>query len=156
MGKRDYYNDPSAPPVNSLVVAVTVVVRDDTGAVLLIQRSDNGYWAAPGGAQDFGESVSEAAVREVREETGLDVKVTGFSGVFSDPKHVIAYDDGEVRQEFALCLHASPIGGALQTSDESTHVEWVAPERLSELAIHPSMLRRISHAVEHPDSVHVD
>ena len=156
MGKRDFYSDPEAPAVNSLVVAVTVIVRNVDGEVLLIQRSDNGYWAAPGGAQDFGETVSQAAVREVREETGLDVHITGFSGVYSDPGHVIAYDDGEVRQEFALCLHASPVAGALRTSDESTRVEWVAPERLGELAIHPSMLRRITFAIEHADAVHID
>lgn len=51
MPKRDYYDDPAAPPANSLVVAVTAVVLDDIGRVLLIQRTDNDLWAIPGGAR---------------------------------------------------------------------------------------------------------
>lgn len=148
MPKRDYYNDPAAPPANSIVVAVTVIVRDDAGDVLLIERTDNGFWAAPGGAQDIGERVVDAAVREVREETGLDVEVTGISGIYSDPAHVIAYDDGEVRQEFSICFHARPIGGELRTSSESKRVQWVRPDELSRLNIHPSMLLRLQHAIE--------
>ena len=61
----------------------------------------------------------EAARREVREETGVDVEITGLSGIYSDPRHVIAYDDGEVRQEFSLCFHATPVGGELRSSSES-------------------------------------
>ncbi len=119
MSKTDYLNDPNAPKPNSLVVAVGAVVKDAEGRLLLIRRSDNGFWALPGGAQDLGESVSQAVVREVEEETGILVEVTGISGVYSDPGHVIAYDDGEVRQEFFLCFHAEPIGGEIRTSDES-------------------------------------
>jgi 8-oxo-dGTP pyrophosphatase MutT (NUDIX family) len=55
--------------------------------------------------------VVEAARREVREETGIEVEITGLSGIYSDPRHVIAYDNGEVRQEFSLCFHAKPVGG---------------------------------------------
>ena len=101
MPKRDYYDDPAAPKANSIVVAVTAAVRNPRGELLLIERTDNGLWALPGGAQDLGESVVEAAQREVREETGIDVEITGLSGIYSDPRHVIAYDNGEVRQEFS-------------------------------------------------------
>ena len=66
MPKRDYYNDPAAPKANSIVVAVTAAVRNDRGELLLIERTDNGLWALPGGAQDIGESVVQAARREVR------------------------------------------------------------------------------------------
>lgn len=73
-------NDPNAPTANSLVVAVVAVVRDAEGRLLMIERSDNGVWALPGGAQDIGESTAQAAVREVEEETGLLVEVTGICG----------------------------------------------------------------------------
>ena len=148
MPKTDYLNDPRAPKANSLVVAVTVFVQDDVGRVLLIRRSDNRLWALPGGAQDLGESTAQAARREVEEETGLHVELTGVSGIYSDPGHVIAYDNGEVRQEFAICLRARPIGGALRTSDESSEVKWVEPEAIEGLPIHPSMLLRIRHGLE--------
>lgn len=155
MPKRDYYNDPEAPCANSIVVAVTAIVRNDDGDVLLIERTDNGLWAAPGGAQDIGENIVSAVEREVREETGLEVEVTGFSGVFSDPAHVIAYDDGEVRQEFALCFHARPIGGEIHTSSESRQVHWVSPESIDELHIHISMRKRLRDAVENPHTPHL-
>ena len=148
MPKTDFLNDPEAPQANSLVVAVAVVVRDDYGRVLLIQRTDNGLWALPGGAQDIGETVRQAAVREVEEETGIQVRITGVSGIYSDPGHVIAYDDGEVRQEFSICFRATPIGGILRTSGESVRVEWVAPDSLLALQMHPSMTKRVRHGLE--------
>jgi len=103
MARRDFYDDPSAPAPNSLVPAVTGVVTDGD-RILLIERLDNERWALPGGAIELGESVPQALVREVREETSLDIEVTGVVGIYSDPRHVIAYDDGEVRQKFAICL----------------------------------------------------
>ncbi len=148
MPKRDYYDDPAAPAANSLVVAVAAVVLDDTGRVLMIQRTDNDLWAIPGGAQDVGETTTAAAVREVREETGLDIEITGLVGIYSDPLHVIAYDDGEVRQEFSICFRARPISGKLAPSNESQHVHWVEPGRLDELKIHRSVRLRIDHGLQ--------
>ncbi|WP_028183160.1 NUDIX domain-containing protein [Salinispora arenicola] len=148
MPKTDYLNDPTAPSANSLVVAVTVFVQDDQGRVLLIRRSDNSLWALPGGAQDVGESTAQAAIREVQEETGLHVKPIKISGIYSDPAHVIAYDNGEVRQEFSICLRARTVSGEIRTSSESTEVKWVEPAAIDDLPIHPSMLLRIKHGLE--------
>ncbi len=68
MGRRiDYYDDPEAPKANSLVPSVNVVVVNDTGAILMIRRSDNENWAVPGGAIDLGESMTQAAIRETIE-----------------------------------------------------------------------------------------
>ncbi len=147
MPKKDYYHDPAAPEANSIVVAVAAVVRNEHGEVLLIERTDNGLWALPGGSQEIGETVTEAARREVREETGLDVEIIGLSGIYSDPAHVIAYDDGEVRQEFSLCFTARPVGGSLTASAESADLRWVSPATLDELSIHPSMRLRIQHGL---------
>lgn len=148
MPKKDYYNDPQAPPANSLVVAVAAIVRDDDGRVLMIERTDNNFWAVPGGAQDLGETTREAVIREVQEETGIEVEVTGIVGIYSDPGHVIAYDDGEVRQEFSIAFHARPIGGELRTSSESRRVHWVQPEDIDNLNMHPTMRLRVEHALE--------
>ena len=148
MPKRDYYDDPAAPRANSIVVAVTAAIRNTQGELLLIERTDNGLWALPGGAQDIGESVVQAARREVHEETGIDVEITGLSGIYSDPKHVIGYDDGEVRQEFSLCFHAKPVSGELRSSSESRQARWVSPDSLPDLKIHPSMRLRIDHALK--------
>ena len=148
MPKRDYYDDPAAPQANSIVVAVAAAVRNAHGDLLLIERTDNGLWALPGGGQEIGESVAQATRREVYEETGVDIEITGLSGIYSDPRHVIAYDDGEVRQEFSLCFHAKPTGGQPRTSSESRQARWVSPDSLQDLNIHPSMRLRIDHALK--------
>ena len=93
----EYFDDPNAPRANSLVVAVTAVVINDLGELLLQRRTDNDLWGLPGGAMNLGESIGQAVVREVKEETCLDVEPTGVVGIYSDPGHIIAYADGEVR-----------------------------------------------------------
>jgi 8-oxo-dGTP pyrophosphatase MutT (NUDIX family) len=93
-----------------------------------------------------GESISDTVVREVREETGIEVEVLDLSGIYTDPRHVIRYDDGEVRQQFSICFRARPTGGELRTSDETTAVRWVDLADLPGLDIHPTMRLRIEHA----------
>lgn len=148
-GRIDYYHDPDAPPANSIVVAVTAFIPDKSGRLLMIRRTDNDLYAIPGGAQEIGETIVQTVVREVREETGILVDVTGLIGVYSDPEHVIAFADGEVRQEFSLCFRARPIRGELRTSSESKEVLWVEPARFDDLNIHPSIKLRIQHGFEH-------
>ncbi len=156
MPKRDYLDDPRAPTPNSLVVAVGAVVRHEDGAVLLIQRRDNGLWALPGGAQDLGESTTEAAIREVLEETGVRIRVTGLVGIYSNPGHVIAYDDGEVRQEFSIVFTGEAVGGETRPSSESVRVEWVPPKRIAHVDMHPSMRLRVEHGLAKRSSPYVD
>ncbi|KAA2252157.1 NUDIX domain-containing protein [Solihabitans fulvus] len=148
MARVDYFHDPNAPKANSVKPAVSAFVQDDAGRLLMIRRTDNDLYSIPGGGQEVGETLAQTAVREVQEETGIDVEVTGLIGLYSDPAHVIAYDDGEVRQEFSICFRARLIGGELRTSSESKEVEWVERERLDELNIHPSIQLRIGHGFE--------
>ena len=148
MARRDFFDDPDAPPANSVVPSVVAAVRNEHGDLLLIHRTDNDLWALPGGGHDIGEWIAQTVMREVREETGIEVEVTGLIGIYTDPRHVIAYDDGEVRQQFSLCFAARPVGGQLATSSESREVRWVDPGALDELSIHPSMRLRIDHALQ--------
>ncbi|MFC8831626.1 NUDIX domain-containing protein [Streptomyces griseoincarnatus] len=148
MTRIDYFRDPNAPAVNSVVPSVTAVVRDDAGRLLLIHRTDNNLWALPGGGHDLGERIGHTVVREVAEETGIQVEVDSIVGLYTDPEHVLAYDDGEVRQQFSICFRAHPVGGALRTSSESKEVRWVDPTDLDRLDIHPSMMLRIQHGLD--------
>lgn len=148
MGRIDYLHDPEAPKANSVVPSVVAFVQNDAGQVLMIQRSDNGRWALPGGGHDVGESISDTVVREVWEETGIRAEVVDMSGIYTDPGHVMRYDDGEVRQQFSICFRARPVGGELQTSNETTQVRWVAPADLLKLDVHPTMRLRIEHATD--------
>ena len=148
MARIDHYRSPNAPAANSIVVAVTAFVRDEVGRLLLIRRTDNDLYAIPGGALELGETLTQTVQREVMEETGIAVTVTGLIGVYSDPEHVIEFTDGEVRQEFSICFRANPTGGEPRTSDESKEVLWVAPADLDALNIHPSIRLRIRHGLE--------
>lgn len=153
MARVDYFDDPDAPKANSIVPSVTAVVTDDKGRLLLVHKTDNNLWALPGGGVDVGESVAQAAVREVKEETGIDVEVTGLIGLYTDPRHVMAYDDGEVRQQFSICFTTRMLAGEVATSSETSEVEFVDVERIDELPMHPSMRLRVRHwqdRREHP------
>lgn len=149
MGRRiDYIDDPDAPKANSVVPSVVAIVRDENGRVLLIHKTDNDLWALPGGGHEIGESIAESVVREVKEETGYDVEVTGLTGTYTNPNHVMAYEDGEVRQQFSIAFTARLTGGQARTSSESKRVEWVDPSTIDDLPMHPSMRLRLAHAVE--------
>lgn len=148
MSRIDYYNDPNAPKANSIVPSVTAVVRHSDNMILLIHKIDNDLWALPGGAMELGESIREATVREVKEETGVGIEVTGLVGIYTDSNHVMAYDDGEVRQEFSVCFHARPVSGAPREDGiETKAARWVDPAEIAGLSIHPSMRRRIDAAL---------
>lgn len=149
MGRIDYFNEPHAPAANSVVPSVTVGVQDEHGRILLVHKADNDLWALPGGGHEAGESIAATAVREVREETGVDVEITGLVGLYTNPNHVMAYDDGEVRQQFSICFSAQLLGGqAREDKTETKEVDWVALEKLDGLNIHPSMRLRINHYLE--------
>ncbi|WP_037066773.1 NUDIX hydrolase [Pseudonocardia acaciae] len=149
MARVDYFNDPNAPAINSVVPSVTVAVQNEFGALLLIHKIDNDYWALPGGGHDPGESIVDTAVREVKEETGVDVEITGLIGTYTDPRHVMKYDDGEVRQQFSLCFRGHVIGGNVRKDGiETKAVAWVEGNKIRELRIHPSMRLRIEHALD--------
>ncbi|MET7738899.1 NUDIX domain-containing protein [Streptomyces sp. NPDC005385] len=143
MARRDYEDDPDAPEANSLVPAASAVVVDDSGRILLQRRADNAMWALPGGSMNIGESLPDCAVRETREETGYEVEVVGLVGTYTNPGHVFAYDDGEVRQEFSICFLARPTGGELAVSDESTDVRWFEPADVDALPMVPSIRKRV-------------
>lgn len=148
MPRIDYLNDPAAPMANSVVPAVSAIVPDDDGRILLIRRTDNNYWSIPGGGLEPGESVSQAVAREVMEETGIACEVTGLIGIYSDPNHVAAYDDGEVRQEFSICFTARMLGGVTTTSSESSEVRFVSPSDLPSFQMHPSIQLRVQHYLD--------
>lgn len=152
----DYWRDADAPKPTSRKPSASVIVRNSRGDLLLLRRPDSGRWTIPTGGLKKNETLTQCAVRECREETGLDVEIMGLAGLFSDPGHVIVYADGEVRQPVNACFTGRQIGGQLTTTDEASDIAWVAPERLDEYDIHPSIRRRIVHGLEDRGVPHVD
>ena len=97
---------------------------------------------------ELGESLATTVIREVREETGLVVEPDYVIGVYSDPEHVFAYDNGEVRQEYSVCVACKLINGDLQSSDESTDLGLFTPDEVANLSMHPKIRVRIQDFLE--------
>src|SRR5919199_6095817 len=106
------------------VVASVIVMCGSQ--VLLIQGERYGTWSLPGGLVERGETVVQAAMREAREETGLEVQCTRLVGVYSRPHW---RDDGY----HVIVLAAEPVGGVLQPdADETVDVRYFDPATLPE------------------------
>ena len=131
----DYEPGDAAPAVTSRVPGASVVVVDDVGRVLVIQREDSGLWALPGGAHDVGESLPETAIRECLEETGVAIQLDGLVGTFTDPSRVFEYrgERPEVRQEFSVLFTGRPVGGDARPTAEARRVAWVTDGELDHL-----------------------
>jgi ADP-ribose pyrophosphatase YjhB (NUDIX family) len=149
MARKDYFDDPDAPAPNSLVPAVSAVVADAEGRILVHRRSDNELWSIPGGRVEVGESVADALMREVLEETGIEVEPLRVVGIYSDPRAVVAYDDGEVRQQFSICIACRATGGvASADSAESLEVRLATARELHELPMSEPIRRRLADYLE--------
>lgn len=155
MTRIDHFNEPDAPLATSVVPAASVVVTDEDGRLLLAKRTDNDLWTIPGGAMKPGETIAETAVREVKEETGIDVEVISLVGIYSNPRHVVEYSDGELRQQFSVCFVCRPIGGEPATSDETSEVGYFSPDEIEAMDVHPSIRLRIQHFLDNRDEPHL-
>jgi ADP-ribose pyrophosphatase YjhB (NUDIX family) len=155
VARKDYYHQPNAPQPNSIVPAASAVVTDSNGKILLHKRRDNALWSLPGGALELGESIEQAISREVKEETGFEVEVLKCIGIYTDPEHIIAYSDGEVRQQFSICFECRIIGGELSISSESYEVQFFTVEETKQLAMHPAQRVRIQDYLQHQEKAFI-
>jgi ADP-ribose pyrophosphatase YjhB (NUDIX family) len=112
-------------PITPLV-GCDVFVVDAANRVLLVKRSDNGRWALPGGCQDLGETPAECAVREVREETGYDIRITRLLGVFSSTCYEYVHYPWKENEFTHVCFAAAIVGGAPTPSPETPEVGFFA------------------------------
>lgn len=109
------------------------------GKIVLIKRANEpfkGYYALPGGIVEYGESVEDAVLREVEEETGLKVKIHSLVGVYSDPKR-------DPRGHFvSICFIVIPIGGELRSGSDAKEIALFHLKELPKLAFdHEKMIR---------------
>ena len=101
---------------------VEVIVTNEKNEVLLIKRATmpaQGYWALPGGYVDWNERLPQTAIREVKEETGLDVQNIKFFGLFDDPAR-----DKDGRQNIGHCFVAQVSGDAKMEKSEVEEMKW--------------------------------
>ncbi|MET7419826.1 NUDIX domain-containing protein [Dactylosporangium sp. NPDC005555] len=121
-----------------LLPGVSGIVVDEGGRLLLGQRRDTGRWAVLAGVGEPGEQPADTVVREVREETGVEVVVERLLGVASHPVH---YPNGDHCEYLNLTFLCRPVGGTAKVNDdESLDVGWFEPSALPDMDPY-SMLR---------------
>jgi 8-oxo-dGTP diphosphatase len=115
-----------------LLPAAAAVVQDASGGVLLIRRGDGRGWSLPGGMMEPGESIVACLVREVREETGLDVEPLRLVGIYSDAAYMrFAYANGDQVHFVSATFECRVVGGSLRPDgEESLEVAYFAPDAL--------------------------
>lgn len=120
--------------------AVTAVVMDDPGRVLLTRRADNGRWALVSGILEPGEEPAVAAIREVVEETGVHAEIVRLTSV--DATEPIVYPNGDQAQYLDVCFLLRAVGGEARVADdENLEVAWFEPDALPEPLTDTSRLR---------------
>lgn len=124
-----------------------VFVNDASNRVLLIRRSDNGFWALPGGCQNLGETPQECAIRECREESGYSVQIKALLGVWSSMRYKYINYPWKENQFTHILFHAEIIGGAPSISDETTEIGWFRENELP--ALSDGHAPRIAYGFQH-------
>ncbi len=130
-----------------LTVGCSALIFDDQQRILLTRRTDNGQWCLPGGRAEPGESVEETCIREMREETGLDIRVRRLIGIYSSPHFIIEYPDGNRRQLVALSFEGEVIGGQLGLSDETTDAGYFTLAEIEKMDLMEHHRQRIADAL---------
>ena len=113
-------------------VSVAGLVCNENDEILMIRHPWRG-WEYPGGMVEPGETLQEALIREIQEETGADAEITGFVGVCKNVKSDIVNID-------FICRYR---GGELRTSDESLEVRWVSKKEAMDLITFPMTKKRL-------------
>ena len=139
------------PSATIIIVWPDVYESDAPWEVVCHKRSDNGYWAFPGGRQEIGESILACAAREALEETGIVVCGLRLESVDSDPEQgaIVTYPDGNTVQYCNLTFTGYPGSSKsweLCMSEESTQLRWCRTDHLPEPFL-PSHQWRLAQAI---------
>ncbi len=107
------------------IVAVTALVRHTNGDVLLVRTPRRG-WGPPGGQVETGETLTDAVIREIKEEAGINARISTLAGVYSNL----------VRCIVIFGFLGEYVSGDLATSEETTDVRWVRPDAVLPMITH--------------------
>ncbi|WP_249009656.1 NUDIX domain-containing protein [Conexibacter sp. DBS9H8] len=117
-----------------LLPSVAVLIRNDAGQILMVANAQTGVWQTVGGAVDPLEHPADAARREAREETGLEVELTGIAGLVGGPAFCHTYPNGDEVAFAGVAFDARPAGGMLRAGgdgDEVAEARWWEPTALA-------------------------
>lgn len=121
-----------------LMPSVNIIVRDDKGRILLIRNANFDSWIPPGGIVELDESPQDAAVREMREETGLLVEPVRIIGVYGGPQFRVVYPNGDLAADVTTVLECKVISGEMALDHkESLDVRYFSEAELDSLQTSP-------------------
>ena len=120
-------------PQNTPKLAVNAVVFNEKNEVLLAKRTDNGLWCIPGGHVDLGETLVQACIRELFEETGLKGEVMSLVGIYSDPKNSLHIAQGPEWHTIRASFLCKIIGGEITSSEETSEIRYFDIHQLPQL-----------------------
>src|SRR5271167_609219 len=101
-----------------LIPSVAVLAKDEQDRVLLMRATENGLWQTIGGAIDPDESPSQAALREAREEAGVDVELQGILAAVGGPQYRWTYANDDETAYVTIVYDALVVGGTLEADGE--------------------------------------
>ena len=113
-------------------LTVDAVITCENDSIILIKRKNNPYkdsWALPGGFVEYGETVEKAALREVKEETGLEITLCGIVGVYSDPER------DPRGHTVTVCYLALKVGGELNADTDASDVSCLPKNEVLKLKL---------------------
>ncbi len=124
------------------IVAVACLVRNSQEKVLLLKHPRRG-WEFPGGQVEVGESLTEAAIRETEEETGITASIDRLVGIYSSVKTGVQYDGVSlVPTKVLVDFVGTYMSGEPKTSSESLEVGWFEPDAVLSMITHPTIRER--------------
>lgn len=132
-----------------------VIFNETKEKILLTRRTDNGQWCLPSGRIEPGESVAEACIREVLEETGLQIEIVKLIGIYSNPNQLIEYSDGNRIHLISLCFEVKKVSGELSISDETTEFGYFNVNEIKSLDLLSNHQERITDAFAKSSSVFI-
>jgi ADP-ribose pyrophosphatase YjhB (NUDIX family) len=132
-----------------------VLFNSEKNQVLLTRRTDNGMWCLPGGMIDPGETVAEGCAREILEETGLKVRITRFTGIYSDPNQLVIYPDNNQAHIIALNFEVDLLGGEMRLSNETDDIRFFPVAEALEMDLFHSHVLRIRDALTMQDAAFI-
>ncbi len=114
-----------------LSIGAAAIIFNERGEILLQHRSDDGTWGVPGGAVEPGEEPADSVVREVWEETGLEVIPERILGVEGGPDMLHTYPNGDQVMVIGIVFACRVVGGELKINDEeSLELRYFPPDQL--------------------------
>ncbi|KRE24890.1 NUDIX hydrolase [Paenibacillus sp. Soil522] len=124
------------------IVAVGGIVENEQGHVLLV-KTQHGGWVFPGGQVEVGENLMDALIREIKEESGIDVVVSYLIGVYSNTG-IHKWHDGvtDIPTKVMLDFMCKPIGGELCTSEETSESYWFEKDKVLDMVAAPAIRTR--------------